>query len=128
MADRRAGPGRVRLLYLLAHFLKVTGVSDLGAVWFYWTSWSLATVTRIVILPIMLLTWIEDGGEFHRPRWTVPVRRDPLPAIVTGSATTGVDSPSLEREFSSLRELPEQVRAVPAPSSIRRAPQAVGSS
>jgi hypothetical protein len=111
------------LLYLLAHFLKLNGVSDLDAVWFYWASWSLATATRIALLPIVSLTWLESGGEFRRTGWSIPTEREPLPALVALPNDAGGAVPRLAREFSSLRAVPDEVRNLPSPSVLHPVPE-----
>ena len=114
------------LLWLLAHFLKLTGVSDVDTVWFYWVSWSLAVFTRIVVLPIISLTWIESGGEFRRTGWSVPTEREPLPALVAIPTESGNAAPAVAREFSSVREVPQELRDVPSPSGVHRVPRGIG--
>ncbi len=110
------------LLYLLAHFLNLGGVSDIDTTWFYWLSWSMAIVTKIVILPVISLTWIESGGEFRRTDWSIPVEREPLPALVAMPADPGEGPPPLAREFSTVRQVPEELRNVPSPSGVHRIP------
>ena len=116
--------GEFVLLEVLAHFLKLSGVSDLDTVWFYWASWCLAIVTKIVVLPIISLTWIESGGEFRRTGWSIPVEVEPLPALVAMPAEPGSETPALAREFSSVHRVPREVSEIPPPSAIRRVPEA----
>ena len=116
------------LLWLLAHFLKLSGVSDVDTAWFYWVSWSLAVLTGIVVLPIVSLTWIESGGEFRRTGWSVPVEREPIPALVAMPTESDDASPALAREFSAVREIPQELRDVPSPSGVHRVPGGVGAS
>ncbi len=111
------------ILYLLAHFLKLKGVSDVDAIWFYWLSWSIAIVTKIVVLPIIELTWIESGGEFRRTGWSIPVEREPLPLLIALPTEPGTAAPRLAREFSSVQEVPAELRGLPSPSGIRERPQ-----
>jgi hypothetical protein len=76
------------IVYVLAHALRLP-ISNLDAIWFYWVSWTMVVWTRIVLLPLLRLTWLEDGGEFRRIRWTVPVQRAPGP-----TARFDVETPS----------------------------------
>lgn len=69
------GAGEFVIVYVLAHALSLQ-LSNLDAVWFYWVSWTLAVCTKIALLPLLRVTWLEDGGEFRRIRWTVPVDRE----------------------------------------------------
>jgi hypothetical protein len=73
------GVGEFVVVYVLAHALRLQ-ISNVDAVWFYWVSWTLAVWTRIAVLPLLRLTWLEDGGEFRRIRWTVPADRELPPA------------------------------------------------
>src|SRR5947207_14986875 len=52
------------LLYILAHVLKV-GLTNLEAVLLFWCAWTLAIWTKVVILPLLSLSWIENAGEFR---------------------------------------------------------------
>ena len=49
-------------------------ISVLEATIFYWACWVLAAIVKIVILPIISLTYIESAGEFRRVEWSLPVR------------------------------------------------------
>jgi hypothetical protein len=80
------------IVYVLAHALRLP-ISNLDAIWFYWVSWTIAVWTRIVVLPLLRLTWLEDGGEFRRIRWTVPVQREPEAA--PSESTAAAPAPSL---------------------------------
>ena len=114
------------ILYLLAHFLKLKGVSNLDAIWFYWVSRCIAIVTKIVVLPIMELTWIESGGEFRRTGWSIPVEREPLPLLIALPSEPGAAAPRIAREFSSLQAIPAELRDLPSPSGIRERPRGAG--
>src|SRR3954447_5687127 len=55
------------LLLVLAGILndKTGGLSHISigeAVWFYWASWVLASLVKIVILPLINLTYAESSG------------------------------------------------------------------
>jgi hypothetical protein len=78
------GLGEFVIVYVLAHACRLE-VSNIDAIWFYWVSWALAVSTRIVVLPLLRLTWLEDGGEFRPIRWTVPPEREQYEA--TGATT-----------------------------------------
>lgn len=107
--------GEFVILYVLAQVLKV-GLKPIDAVWFYWLSWALAISTKIVVLPILSLTWIEDGGEFRSADWSVAPEHVPLPVLAAQPATPG--EIRLVREFSSVNQIPDELRRVPSPSGV----------
>jgi hypothetical protein len=95
-----------------------------NAVWFYWVSWTVAVVTRIVVLPLVSLTWIEDGGEFRATGWTIPPEREPMPALGIATVAPGGAVPALVRQFSSANRLPAELRDLPSPSEVGEIPRA----
>jgi hypothetical protein len=114
------GLGEFVIVYVLAQVLEV-GLQPIDAVWFYWASWVMAVWTGIVILPIVSLSWIENGGEFRETGWSIPPEHEPLP-IVAASAPGGAAEVRLVREFSAVNELPEGLRELPSPSGARERP------
>ena len=106
--------GEFVILYTLSQVLKV-GLSHVDAVWFYWVSWVMANWTKIVVLPIVSLSWIENGGEFRAVGWSTPPEYEPLPLLAELS-TRAPGEIALVREFSSVHQVPEELRRVPAPS------------
>ena len=116
------GVGEFVLLYLLAQVLEV-GLEPVEAVSFYWVSWLLAVGTRIVVLPLLSLTWIENGGEFRSTGWSIPAEYEPLPIV---AAPEGGRELRLVREFSAVNEIPRDLRDLPAPSGVHRTPPAAG--
>jgi hypothetical protein len=113
--------GEFVILYVLAQVLDV-GLEPLQAVWFYWLSWVIASWTKIVILPLMSLSWIENGGEFRFTGWTTPPEMEPLPVLAAVPESPG--QVRLAREFSTLNELPDELRRVPSPSGVHERPPA----
>ena len=114
------GVGEFVILYTLAQVLEV-GLQPIDAVWFYWVSWILAVSTRIVVLPILSLSWIENGGEFRTTGWSIPPETEPLPLIAALPA--GGDGSALAREFSTVNQIPDEIRNLPSPSGVHRRPQ-----
>jgi hypothetical protein len=115
------GAGEFGLVFVLAHVGKVA-LTPVQAVWFFWASWLLAVATRIVVLPLISLTWIEDGGEFRRPGWSITPEREPVAALGVAEVSPNAGVPRLAREFSAVIEIPPELRAVPSPSQVFEIP------
>ena len=75
------------------------GAADWHPVALYWASWCLAIATKIVVLPLVSLSWIEDGGEFRRTDWTIAPEREPVP-VVARPVTEPLALP-VAREFAT---------------------------
>jgi hypothetical protein len=71
----------------------------------YWVSWVIAIATKIVVLPMFSLSWIENGGEFRRVGWSVAPDYLPLP-VLAAIDERGSDG-KLAREFSSVHTVPD---------------------
>lgn len=115
--------GEFVLLYVLAQVLEV-GLTPPAAIVWFWVAWSLAIATKIVVLPLLSLSWIENGGEFRATGWSVPPESEPLPLIPPLAAQAGGDPSPLAREFSAIREVPRELRDLPSPLGVRRVPEA----
>jgi hypothetical protein len=117
--------GEFVILYVLAHVLKV-GLANIDAVWFYWVTWTMAVWTKIVILPLFSLSWIENGGEFRFTGWSTAPDLLPTPVSVIGAQEAASGPPPLAIEFSSVKGVPEELRKLPPPSGVRRVPLDLG--
>lgn len=111
--------GEFVILYTLAQVLEV-GLQPIDAVWFYWVSWVMANWTKIVILPILSLTWIESGGEFRETGWSVPAESEQIPVLAAATSSPG--EVRLVREFSAVNQIPAELRDVPSPSGVFQRP------
>src|SRR4051794_41269741 len=72
------------LLLVLAGILndKTGGLSNISigeAIWFYWLCWVTASLIKIVILPLINLTYAESAGEVRHVAWSGPPPLEPLP-------------------------------------------------
>jgi hypothetical protein len=112
--------GEFVLVFIAAHFLKV-GLTNTEAIAEYWVAWWIAIWTKVVILPLLSLSWIENAGEFRSTDWSVAPEYAPLPVVVFTPQPAGSGPPGLAREFSSVRDVPEELRRVPSPSGVRPA-------
>jgi hypothetical protein len=112
--------GEFVLLYVLAQVLDL-GLTPAEAIVFYWVSWVIAICTKIVVLPILSLGWIENGGEFRATGWTVLAQRAPVSAAAV--AVVPAEPPPLAREFSAVGEVPRAVREASSPSTIDAIPE-----
>ena len=108
---------------MLAQVLEV-GLQPIDAVWFYWLSWCIAIATRIVDPADAL-------AQLDRERRRVP--RDGLVGAAGGRAdaaarrrAAGAPGGSrLAREFSAVNQIPAELRNLPSPSGVHRAPPRV---
>lgn len=87
------------------------------AIVFFWVAWILAALTKIVVLPIVSLTYIESAGEFRRTEWSVPVPLEALP-VLASAPEAGAGPGPLIREASGAHARPLQ--PLPAPSGVHR--------
>lgn len=101
------------LLLVLANVLDVS-LSLAEAIVFYWVSWLLAAGSRIAILPILSLTYIESASEFRRPEWSIPASQESLP-VMPAPAEAG----PLVRSASGVHPVPLERK--PSPSGIHPA-------
>lgn len=86
---------------------------------FYWGCWILAALTKIVILPIASLTYIESAGEFRTTEWSVPPPLEALPILASSAEAKAGPGPVL-REASGVHARP--LEALPSPSGVHRLP------
>src|SRR5205085_1926576 len=97
--------GEFALLFIAVHFLgKVAAphkhhLSDLEAILEYWVVWWIAIWTKVVILPLLSLGWIENAGEFRSTGWSIAPEYVPLPVEVFTPAPAGAGPPALARQF-----------------------------
>jgi Lactonase, 7-bladed beta-propeller len=92
------------------------GTADWHPVALFWISWCLAIATKIVVLPLLSLSWIENGGEFRYTEWTVEPRHEPVP-VVAVAPPDPLASP-VAREFSAEFPNPEPLERKPAPATL----------
>jgi hypothetical protein len=79
------------------------GWDDWRPIGLYWVSWAMAIATKIVVLPLFSLSWIENGGEFRRVGWSVAPDYEPLPVL--SAIDERPSEGNLAREFSAVHEV-----------------------
>ena len=84
---------------------------------FFWVSWLIAALTKIVILPIASLTYIESAGEFRTTEWSVPPPLEALPVLASSAEAKGGPGPVV-REASGTHARP--LEPLPSPSGVHR--------
>jgi hypothetical protein len=95
-------------------------ISVLEATIFYWACWVLAAIAKIVVLPIISLTYLESAGEFRRLEWSQPPEQVALPVLA--SAAEARRGPGrLLTEASGVHATPLQ--PLPAPSGRHAVPR-----
>ena len=113
------------LLLVLAGILndKAGGGLEHVAVWeaaiFFWCAWILAALTKIVILPIASLTYVESAGEFRTTEWSVPPPLESLPILASSAEAKAGPGPVI-REASGVHARP--LEPLPSPSGVHRLP------
>jgi len=101
---------------LLAGF---PNISVLEASIFYWVVWTLAIWTKVVVLPIYSLTYLESAGEFRRTAWSIPPQNVPVPVLA--SIEEARQGPGrVVREASGAHARP--LEPLPSPSGVHRVP------
>jgi hypothetical protein len=114
--------GEFVLVFLAAHYFKV-GLTNLEAILEYWIVWWIAIWTKVVILPLFSLSWIENAGEFRSTDWSVAPEYLPLPVTAFTPAQATGGPPPLARKFSAAAiEIPEELRRAPSPSGVHAIP------
>jgi hypothetical protein len=114
--------GEFVLVFILAHVLKV-GLTNVEAIVEYWVVWWIAIWTKVVILPLLSLSWIENAGEFRSTEWSVAPEYLPLPVTAFTPIQEGGGPPPLARKFSAaVIDIPDELRRAPSPSGIHRMP------
>jgi hypothetical protein len=114
--------GEFVLVFILAHALTV-GLTNAEAILEYWIVWWIAIWTKVVVLPLFSLSWIEDAGEFRSTDWSIAPEYQPLAVTVFTPPKPGSGPPPLARAFSAaVIEIPEELRRAPSPSGIHRVP------
>jgi hypothetical protein len=92
------------------------------AIIFYIACWILAIpITKVVLLPLISLTYLESAGEIRRIEWSIPESQVPVPVGVSPEDEAKAGPGPLVREASGAHAaIP---RRLPSPSAVHEAPQ-----
>jgi hypothetical protein len=94
------------------------------AVIFYWVAWILAIpITKVVLLPLISLTYLESAGEIRRIEWSIPESQVPLPVLASSAEAKRGPGPVV-REASGVHAKP--LPQLPSPSGVHRTVQPGG--
>jgi len=96
-------------------------ISIIEATIFYWASWILAIWAKVVILPILSLTYLESAGEFRTTEWSVPPSQVALP-VLASAAEARRGPGEIVRAASGVHATP--LESLPAPSGVHQVPAA----
>jgi hypothetical protein len=94
------------------------------AIIFYWIAWILAIpITKVVLLPLISLTYLESAGEIRRTEWSIPESQIPLPVLASSAEAKRGPGPVV-REASGVHAKP--LPQLPSPSGVHRLPAQPG--
>jgi hypothetical protein len=118
------------LLLVLSQIIGNTadgGLTHIGigeAIIFYWIAWILAIpITKVVLLPLISVTYLESAGEIRRVEWSIPESQVPLPVLASGAEAKRGPGPVV-REASGVHAKP--LPQLPSPSGVHRLPPQPG--
>jgi hypothetical protein len=115
------------LSHALAEQAGAQGLSHISvpeAIAFYWAAWLLAIpVTKVMLLPLISLTYLESAGELRRIEWSIPESQVPLPVLASGAEARRGPGPVV-REASGVHSKP--LPQLPSPSGVHRVPAPPG--
>lgn len=91
---------------------------------FYWISWILAIpITKVVLLPLFSLTYLESAGEIRTTEWSIPESQLALPVLASSAdAKRGPGPVVREASGAHAKPLPQ----LPSPSGVHRLPPQPG--
>ena len=112
------GLAELGLLFVLANVLEL-GLSAAEAIIFYVVVWCIAIATKIVILPILSLTYLESSFEFRTTEWSIPPSQAAVPIVAAAAEAEAGPGPVL-RSASGAHAVPLDPK--PSPSGVHRVP------
>ena len=95
------------LLLILANLLKLD-IGIVEGIIFYIAAWLLFVFTKIVLLPIFSLTYVESAGEFRTTEWSIPASKESLPLIAATESGQGTPGTLLREASGAHATIPKQ--------------------
>jgi hypothetical protein len=113
--------GELGILIAVAQLVELKNITVLESIIFYIVVWTLAIWTKVVILPIASLTYLESAGEFRRIQWSIPPSQVSVPVLASAAEAKAGPGP-LVRSVSGVHATPLERK--PSPSGAHAIPQA----
>ena len=114
------GLAELGFLYVLASPAVLDlGLKPLEAIGFYIIVWLIAVTTKIVVLPILSLTYLESSFEFRTTEWSIPPAQAAVPILAAADEAAAGAGPVL-RAASGAHAKP--LEPIPSPSGVHRIP------
>jgi hypothetical protein len=114
------GLAELGFLYVLASPAVLDlGLKPLEAIGFYIIVWLIAVTTKIVVLPILSLTYLESSFEFRTTEWSIPPAQAAVPILAAADEAQAGAGPVL-RNASGAHAIP--LEPIPSPSGLHRIP------
>jgi hypothetical protein len=96
------------------------GWDDWRPILWFWVVHTFEIINKIVVLPLLSLSWIENGGEFRKVGWSVAPEYQPLPLIAAVDERPAQGT--LVREFSAVHEVPKDLAIARPLTGVHRTP------
>jgi hypothetical protein len=109
------------LLLILADVLELQ-LTIWEATALYWASWVIAALTKIVILPIVSLTYLESSTEFRHASWSIPPSQASVP-VRAAAADLGVAAAGVVAQASGVQAVPGAIERKPGLSGVHAVPR-----
>ncbi len=108
------------LLLILANVLELD-LTIPEATIFYWVSWLMAASTKIVILPILSLTYLESSTEFRHASWSIPPAQASVP-VVAAQSDLALAPAGVVAQASGVHQVPQGLELKPSLSGVHELP------
>jgi hypothetical protein len=107
------------ILIAVANLVEI-GIPELDASIFYWVVWVIAIWTKVVLLPIFSLTYLESAAEFRRVEWSVPPSQAIVPILAAPDEAANAQAGPVIQAASGAHAIPLELK--PSPSGVFKVP------